>query len=402
MTTFTYVATDVDGAAVKGEREAPSEERLRYELLALNLAVEKIKEKKPLLQVEIAPQRVKPTEIMHFSRQIAAFVRAGISITDALEVVRDGSDNKRWRQIVAEMRENIEAGVPFAETIAQHAGLFPPYYLGIVRSAELTGRLDESLDQLADYMTRDLDARHQIKSALTYPIVIALMSVVTVVIMATFVLPRFVKFFQQLHSKLPLPTRILLGVADFFKTFWFVTPAVFLAGGAFVLWMRRSESGRTLRDRMLFSLPAIRGVVQYAVIERFSRILGAMVGGGVSLPEAMAGAVAAANNRLFAAKLRDAQERMLEGEGLAGPVEQAGVFPTAAVQMMRVGENTGTLEVQLANVSQYYGRELEFRLKKLTSLFEPAVIIFMGVIVGFVAVALISAMYGVLNGQKVH
>ncbi len=402
MTTYSYIATDVDGKAVKGVRDSATEEALRYELLALNLAVDKIKEKKPILQIELAPQRVKPTEIMHFSRQVAAFVRAGISITDALDVVRDGTENKRWQKIVSEMKDNIEAGQPFAETIAQYASLFPPYYLAIVRSAELTGRLDEALDQLAEYMERDLDARHKIKSALTYPLVIAVMSVITVVIMATFVLPRFVKFFKQLHSKLPLPTRMLLFVADFFKSFWYVTPLAFVACIVAFVWMRRSERGRTLRDRAMLSMPLIRGVVQYAVIERFARILGAMVAAGVSLPEAMAGAIAAANNRVFASRLRDAQERMLEGEGLAGPVEQADFFPVAAVQMMRVGENTGTLDAQLVNISDYYGRELEFRLKKLTSLFEPMVIVFMGIIVGFVAVALISAMYGVLNGQKVH
>jgi type IV pilus assembly protein PilC len=225
-------------------------------------------------------------------------------------------------------------------------------------------------------------------------------SIATVALMATFVLPRFVKFFNQLHSKLPLPTRMLMFIADFFKRFWFVTPVVIVLVVAVIVWTRRSEQGKALRDRMLLSLPAVKGVVQYAVIERFSRILGAMVNAGVSLPEAMAGAIAAANNRVFAAKLADAHERMLEGEGLAGPIEQADFFPAAAVQMIRVGENTGTLESQLENISDYYGRELEYRLKKLTSLFEPAVIIFMGAIVGFVAVALISAMYGVLNGQK--
>src|SRR3954449_3805758 len=216
MTTYNYVATDVDGKSVKGVRESVSEESLRFELLALNLAVDKIKERKPFLKVELSPQRVKQSEIMHFSRQIAAFARSGISITDALDVVVDGTDNKRWKQIIIEMRENIEAGVPFADTIAEHASLFPPYYLGIVRSAALAGRLDEALDQLAEYMNRDMEARHKITSALLYPCVIALFSIATVVLMATFVLPRFVKFFKQLHSQLPLPTRMLMRVADFF------------------------------------------------------------------------------------------------------------------------------------------------------------------------------------------
>ena len=401
MATYTYVANDVDGKKIKGEREAATEEALRYELLALNLAVDTIKEKKPFLQVELAPKKIKPQEIMHFSRQVGAFVRSGISITEALEVIKDGSQNKRWQGILSEMHDNIEAGIPFSETVADHAALFPPYYLGIVRSSELTGQLDESLNQLAEYMDRDLEARHKVKSALTYPLVIMVMSVVTVIVMATVVLPKFVKFFKQFKAKLPLPTRMLMFVADFFKNFWYVTPIAAISFVAFVMWMRKTDRGNAVRDKLFLKVPLVRDVVQFAVIERFCRILGAMVKGGVPLPEAIQGAIAAANNRVYSDGLKSAQERMLEGEGLAGPIGETGLFPIAAVQMMRVGENTGTLETQLENISDYYGRELDYKLKKLTSLFEPMVIIFMGLIVGFVAVALISAMYGVLSGQKV-
>lgn len=400
MPVYTFVATDANGKKQKGQREAATEEALRYELLGQNLAVDSIKEKKNLLDFELAPQKIKVTEIMHFSRQIGAFVRSGIPITDALTVVEEGTENKRWKKIVAEMRDNIESGLPFSEAVAEYSHLFPPYYLGILRSAELTGQLDRALDQLAEYMDRDLEARHTIKSALTYPAVIAVMSVVTVVILATFVLPKFVKFFKGFHAKLPITTRSLIMVADFFKTFWYVTPTVFLAFAGFVIWMRKNPKGQAVRDKLLLRLPAIGTIVEYAVVERFSRIMGAMVAAGVPLPEAMVSAIAAANNRVFAGRLAKAQQRMLEGEGIAEPIAESGLFPRAALQMIRVGENTGTLEVQLANVAEYYGRELQFKLKKLTSLFEPAVIIFMGAIVGFVAVALISAMYGVLSGQQ--
>jgi len=400
MSAFKYVVRDQAGKKVRGKRDAATEEVLRWQLLAENFEVQSVKEVKGFNQIELSPQRVPATEIMHFSRQVAAFVRSGISITDALEVVEDGSENKRFKKVVAQMRESIEQGVPFSDAVAEHASIFPSYYLGILRAAELTGQLDTALDQLARYIDRDHEARHKVKAALTYPAVIMFMSFATLIVLALFVLPKFAKFFKQLGRELPLPTRMLLGVADFFKNFWFVVPIVFFLFAFLVYLAKTTSGGRRVKDRMLLRLPLIGEIVRLAVVERICRIVGAMTAAGVPLPEAMGAAIVASNNTVFARGLLVVQDRMLEGEGIADPIGDSGLFPRAAVQMMRVGENTGTLDLQLVNCSEYYGRELEFKLKKLTTLFEPAVILFMGGVVGFVAVALISAMYGVFSAQK--
>jgi len=173
-----------------------------------------------------------------------------------------------------------------------------------------------------------------------------------------------------------------------------------VAFGAIMLWMHKAAKGRLLRDRLFLRVPLVKDVVLFAVTERVCRIIAAMTKAGVPLPDTMNAAIQGANNRVFERGLTDARERMLEGEGLAVPIQDTRMFPRAASQMMRVGEDTGTLDIQLENAASYYGQELEYKLKKLTSLFEPAVIIFMGLIVGFVAVALISAMYGVFNSSK--
>jgi type IV pilus assembly protein PilC len=170
---------------------------------------------------------------------------------------------------------------------------------------------------------------------------------------------------------------------------------------AAVLAGQKTDSGRAVRDRLFLNLPLIGTIVRYAVVERFCRILGAMVKAGVSLPEAVSASIQGANNTVFARKLHPAQERMLEGDGLADPLAQTQLLPRAALQMIRVGESTGTLEIQLDNAAAYYARELEYTLKRLPSLFEPMVILFMGFVVGFVAVALISAMYGVFSTSQI-
>jgi len=400
MPTYRYVAVGPDGAEIKERLDAPSEEALRNQLLMRNLEVKQVRQKKKFTELELSPQRVPRQEIMHFSRQMAAFVRTGIPITEALEVVEDGSNNKRFRQILANMREQINAGVPFSEALAENARIFPPYYIGILKSAELTGQLDVSLEQLSGYIERDLDAKSKIKAAMLYPMVVMGMSILTTVILAVWVMPKFVTFFKNLDAKLPLPTKMLIDASHATQSLWYVWVALLVLAGAVLLWMHKSDRGRLVRDRMFLRVPLIKDVVLFAVTERVCRIIGAMVKAGVPLPETLNAAIKGTNNRVFERGLLTARDRMLEGEGLADPIIDTHLFPRAAGQMMRVGEDTGTLDVQLDNAAAYYGRELEYKLKKVTSMFEPAVIIFMGVIVGFVAVALISAMYGVFNSSK--
>src|SRR4051794_26142028 len=281
MPTYKYVAVGPDGKQVKESAEAPSEDVLRNQLLLRNLAVETVKQKKKFNELELAPQRVPKQEIMHFSRQMAAFVRTGIPITDALEVVEDGSGNKRFRQIVASMREQISNGVPFSEALAEHARVFPSYYIGILKSAELTGQLDGSLEQLSAYMERELDSRSKIKAAMIYPAVIFGMSILTVVILAVWVMPKFVKFFSNLDAKLPLPTMLLIKMSEAAQKLWFIWAALFVVAVCLLTWMHRSVKGRLFRDRMFLRVPLVKQVVLFAVTERVCRIIGAMVRAGV-------------------------------------------------------------------------------------------------------------------------
>jgi type IV pilus assembly protein PilC len=394
------VAVGPDGKQIKEAAEAPSEDVLRNQLLLRNLEVKELKQRKGFKELELTPQRVPKQEIMHFSRQMAAFVRTGIPVTEALEVIEEGTGNKRFKGMLAQMREQIHNGVPFSEAVAEHEAVFPPYYIGILRSSELTGQLDTALEQLSVYIERDVEAKSSIKSALVYPLVVLGMSIMTVVILSVFVLPKFTKFFKNLGAKLPLPTRMLLAFSEATQKFWFVWVALALGFVGLLVWMHRSDRGRLLRDKIFLRVPLVRDVVLFAVVERVCRIVAAMVKAGVPLPDTLAAAIQGTNNKVFESALQVARDRMLEGEGLARPITDTQLFPKAATQMMRVGEDTGTLDTQLENAAEYYGRELNYKMKKLTSLFEPAVIIFMGVIVGFVAVALISAMYGIFNQTK--
>jgi type IV pilus assembly protein PilC len=394
---YRYTALDSGGKTVHGTETAKSVSSAHLALLQRGLEPVEIDEKKKVLQFEITKKRVKRKEVMHFSRQLSVFVEAGIPIMEALEILSEETSDKLMKGVVLDMVSRLQSGDTFATAAAAHPEAFPRYYIAVLESAELTGTLDLVLRELAEYIERDMDARSQIISALIYPGVVFCMAMVTVVVLATFVLPKFTVFFKSLGAKLPLPTRMLLSASGFVEKWWWAMAIGFLLVAVTMVVVRRSSTGRAYLDALVLKIPVAGSVVQAAVVERVCRVLSSLVTAGVDLPRAMAVAAESASNAVYAAGLARVREQMMEGNGLSEPINESGLFPGAARQMFRIGEETGTLDKQLETAAGYYHRELELKLKHFTSLFEPAIIIFMGLIVGFVAVALVSAMYGIYN-----
>jgi type IV pilus assembly protein PilC len=227
-----------------------------------------------------------------------------------------------------------------------------------------------------------------------------IMSFFTVLVLAGYVLPQFKPLFEELGAELPLPTRMMLFFARFFGDLWFVTAGFFVVLIAWTSFLFMSQPGKDLKDRMMLKIPIIKGIVEYALLERFCRILGTMLRSGVAIPSAMETTTEATSNIVYREQLEIARQQMLEGSGFTQPLIDTELFPGAARQMFKVGEETGTLDQQLSVASEYFDRELESRIKTFTTMFEPIMIVFVGVIVGFVAVALVSAMYGVLDGVQ--
>jgi type IV pilus assembly protein PilC len=398
---FRFSALDPSGVEVSGVETAMSSGAAHLALVQRGFQPLELTEKKSILKVEVTKKKVSRKEVMHFSRQLGVFMKAGIPIMEALEVIEAETTEKLMKKVLLEMIDDLRAGDTFAAAAASHPEAFPNFYVGILESAELTGNLDSVLNQLADYIERDVEARSTLTSALIYPAVVAFMSVGVVIVLATFVMPRFVVFFKSLHAKLPLPTRMLLSGSSFFSQYWYAIVSVMVVIVVGFVVMRRSSSGKAVLDGLILKLPVLGLLVQAAVLERICRVLSSMLRAGVDLPQAMSVTADASNNAVYRNGLGHIREQMMAGQGLAEPLSQTGLFPGAAKQMFRVGEETGTLDMQLETAALYYHRELEVRVKHFTSLFEPAVIIFMGVVVGFVAVALISAMYGIYSQVKV-
>jgi type IV pilus assembly protein PilC len=334
---------------------------------------------------------------MNFSRQSASFMRAGIPILDSLAIVAEESSAKELKKVLNDIQQRLRAGSSFGDAIAQHPRVFPGYYIAVIRASELTGQLDDAFDQLAAYMQRDINARRQVKSSLIYPTFVFVLAIAAVVVMSIYVLPKFQGFYKSLGAHLPLPTRMLLGFTDFMAEWWLVILAVI--GGLVLVGVGvfGGTRGKPRRDALLLKLPAIGPLLQLIAIERFCRVLAALVHAGVSLPDAVQVSAESTNQTVFIEKLAVAREAMIRGEGLARPIAATGLFPAAGRQMIRVGESTGSLDEQLQTAATFYERELEYRLKRVTDLFEPTVIILVGGAVAFVALAQVSAMYSIYS-----
>ena len=400
MPRFAYAAIDATGASIEGVTKADTIGDARAALLDQNLYPVKIQEKRGALDFELTKEKVKKKELMHFTRQLAVFVKAGIPITEAMQIIGDETEDVALQRTITMMVDDLRNGGTLSEVAGKHPEAFPNYYIGIMQSAELTGNLDETLESLAGYLERELETRSKVVSALSYPGVVMAMAMVTVVILAGYVLPQFKPLFAELNADLPLTTRSLLFVATLFSTLWYIPFSVFCAFGGTMYWLFKTDTGRPVKDRLVLRIPIIKGIVEYAILERFCRILAAMVKAGVPLPEGMKTTTESTSNSVFRERLELAQMEMVEGGGFAKPLAATELFPGAAKQMFKVGEETGTLDKQLEVASMYFDRELESRIKKFTTMFEPLMIIFVGLIVGFVAVALVQAMYGVLDGAK--
>lgn len=394
---FRYEAETLEGRVVKGEITATSTSAARNELAVQGMRVRRLTERKGL-QTEITPSKVPLVDVMHFSRQMATFLRAGVPMTEAISNLAVDSTNKRFKAVLLDVVDQVGTGTRVTDAMAAHADVFPSYFMAMLAAAELTGRMDVAFDQLHSYIRRDVELQRAVRRAMIYPLILLSLSVVVVVIIVVFAIPRFAQFFDEFDAELPLPTRMLMSVADFVGSPAGLITGVVLAVTVLglVIWLRTS-SGRRALDGFLLRLPLTSKVVTYAATERFCRVLGALLRAGVPLPQALPTAIDGANNQVYRARLSASMDGVLGGAGFAGPLGETKLFPATVIQMIRVGERSGELSQQLENAAGFYEEELEYAIDKMTAWFEPLTVIFIGVVVGFVAVAMMSAMYGIYN-----
>ena len=344
--------------------------------------------------------RVSTADLVLFSRQLSTFIKVGVPITDAIKLLQGASGSRAFRAALEDICEDLDAGESFSAAIAHHPNAFNQLYVDMVRAAEYSGTLDRVLAQVASYLQRQDTALKKLRSAMIYPAIILVLAIAVCTILIVFVLPGFTQIFAEFHATLPLPTRMMLGLGDFAQIWRYqILFGIFVATVAILVFMS-SRPGKVFWDYALIRLPVIGTIVQYAIIERFTRTLSTMLRAGIPISQTFDVAIAAAGNIRFKNGLQSVKQRMVTGDGFSGPLEQTGLFAPMMIRMVRVGEETGTLDSSLEQIADFLSEEMEYKVRNMITLMEPALVIAVGGAVGFVAVSVILPMYGLL--KEVH
>lgn len=401
MPVFSYKATDRSGRTIDGAMEAASRqavvERLHKEdYYPLSVETAEARPGWKRLAPELPFQRVAPKELLAFTRELATLVDAGLPLDRALQVLGELTGNPRLDRIIQDLTRSVRGGSSLAEALARHHPRpFSRLYINMVRAGEKGGVLELALGRLTAFLEVAQELREAIVSALIYPALLTVVGAGAVVFLLTFVLPRFAVIFADLGQALPLPTRILLAVSDGLQAYWW---GLLLLGLAVIVGWRAAtgtETGRLGWDRWLLGLPLLGGLLLRVEVARFARTLGTLLHAGVPLLQALGVVKEVASNRVVVEALERLHDGIKRGGGVAAPLAASRVFPPLAVHMLRVGEETGRLEEMLGKVADVYEAEVRTAVKRLIAVLEPAIILALGLVVLFIVVAILLAIFSI-------
>jgi type IV pilus assembly protein PilC len=397
--TFAFRAMDVAGAATAGEVEAESKAQVTEQLRQRGLIVLDVSEKNEPFKIEDVFRRWKGVdmrELAIFSRQFATLVASGMPMLRTLHTLEEQTQDDRIKEATAGLRADVESGSTLEQGMERHPEVFDRLYRAMVRSGEESGRLEDALDRVAFQVEKTDALRRQVKSAMMYPALVFGFALVALLAIVTFIIPVFAGIFEELaednpeeSSALPLPTQVCVSASDAITGYWFVIlPAVVVGAIGFFKW-KRTDRGKELWDRFLLRLPfKIGDVIQKIALARWSRTFAGSVSAGVPILQSIKLTGDTAGNVVIEKSMEDVYATAKRGGALAGPIERNPIFPPMVGHMVAVGEETGQLEHMLSKVADFYEAEVDAKVKALTALIEPLMIVFVGGIVGFIVIAM--------------
>lgn len=400
MAVYEYRGLDQAGRSIKGIIDADSPRLARVKLRRSGIFPTEILTdrftKKPVseaLSIGALFGRIKIQDISIMTRQMATLVGAGLPIVEALTALIDQTENVRLKKVITQVRESVNEGSSLADAMSRFPKVFSDLYANMIRAGESSGALDIVLKRLADFMENQVMLRNKVLSTLSYPIILVLVGIGILSFLLISVVPKVIRIFDELEQALPIPTLILIAVADFLRDYWWVFAVVIVGGMLALRQYATTEKGHQMYDRMVLKLPLTGRLLRIIVTTRFARTLAILLNSGIPLLQSMDIAKAVVNNTIISGAIESAKDGIREGESIAEPLRRSKVFPSMVNHMIAVGEKTGELEQMLFKISEAYENEVEMTISRMTSLLGPIVILLLGGIVLFIVLAILLPMF---------
>jgi type IV pilus assembly protein PilC len=403
-TTFAYKVRDQHGQLIEGTLDASSRELVTSKLREMGYSPLEVREKrKNLLQTEFklgGSSKVKIRDLAVMARQLSTMITAGMPLIRALNVLKEQTENKTLITVITEIRGDIERGMSFHQAIDHHGAVFPPLFSPMIKAGETGGVLDAILNRLARTLEKQAELRGKVRSAMAYPVMVGVMVVLIATGMLVFIVPRFESIYESLDGTLPTPTRILLAIS---KAMTNQGPIIVLLLVIAVFGFRRwigTKKGRMIFDGFKLKAPIFGPLASKAAIARFARTLSSLVRAGVPMMESLSIVANTSGNRVIQDGVETARERVRHGSSMSASIADHRAFPPMVIQMMAVGEETGALDEMLEKMADFYEEEVEATVNALTSLIEPLLMVFMGVVVGGMIIALYMPIFKLITIVK--
>jgi type IV pilus assembly protein PilC len=393
-TTFVWKGTTPQGEPMSGEYEAEAKQEVAAYLRKRKIAVRSIRPKAKEIRFNFGPKRgVKVKDMSVFTRQFSTMINAGLPIVQCLDILARQTENEILRVTVSQVMLDVEGGSTLAEALGKHPKVFSDLYTNMVDAGEAGGILDVILSRLATYLEKADALQRKVKSAMTYPSIVATVAIGATVFMLMFVIPVFAKMFTDFGGTLPAPTRIVMGLSSFLRNYWWLLGGIAAALVVGYKQGRKNVKFRFKMDQGMLKMPVIGNVLRKGSVARFTRTLGTLVGSGVPILQGLDITARTAGNLVIERAVRATRDSISQGDSIADPLKRSEVFPPMVVQMIAVGEQTGALDEMLNKIADFYDDEVDTAVEQLTAVIEPILIVFMGVVVGGMLVAMYLPMF---------
>jgi type IV pilus assembly protein PilC len=401
MPAFTYTARALNGDLKTATIEAPNRDEVVAQLRKQRLNVVKIDEKKDAdKQKKKKAGKISMRDIVIFTRQFSTMINAGLPLVQALDILAKQSENPALKDVTMSVVFDVESGHTVADAFRKHPNAFSDLYVNMVAAGEAGGILDTILMRLATFMEKNDALVRKVKGAMIYPGVIMSVAAVAIVVLLIFVIPTFEKMFASVGLALPLPTRVVIGMSKFLQGYWYICIAAVWSSIFLGKRYYATNDGRLVIDRLMLKAPVLGDVLRKSAVSRFTRTLGTLIGSGVSILEGLEITAKTAGNRVISDAIMESRASIAGGETIAAPLQKSQVFPPMVISMIAVGEQTGGLDEMLSKIADFYDEEVDAAVSGLLSMMEPLMIVFLGVVVGGMVVAMYLPIFDMINAVQ--